>query len=190
MTEYAQLNRREGNTVKKGFAAVCAVLCAMTFAACGNGNEEVPEEKAAYVEIEASETSAAEEQTVPCSAITEKLLSSVELSSMAEVGADRIGMYLDLTIPENCDFSMYICGSGGFADEIFVIRSTPELSTEDIRAAAEKRIETRKTDFEDYNPDEVEKLENAYIAERNGYFIYAITGDSAVCGSVFDEFVK
>ena len=98
-------------------------------------------------------------------------------------------MYLDLTIPDGCDFSMYICGSGGFADEIFVI-NTDGMSVDDIKAAAVKRIETREKDFEGYNPDEFEKLENYFSAEKGGYFIYAVTCDSSVCESIFDEYVK
>lgn len=187
--------------MKKTFSAAFAALCALTFSACSGQTAAEPESSGAYTEITASEeavvTLAEGEQSeteapserVLCADIANAVMAAVELPSMAEVGADRIGMYLNLTIPEGCDFSMYICGSGGFADEVFII-NTDGLSTDDIRAAAEKRIETRKKDFEGYNPDEFDKLDNYFSAEKNGYFMYAVTCDNSVCESIFDEYVK
>lgn len=199
--------------MNKTFAAACAALCALTFCACSGEAETENGSEGVYTEITASETvSETEAQTdapseqaetetesetetidesaaVHCADITAAIMESVELPSMAEVGADRIGMYLDLAVPEDCDFSMYICGSGGFADEVFVI-NTADISIDDVKAAAEKRIETRKKDFEGYNPDEYDKLENYVSAEKDGYYMYAVTVDNSVCESIFDEYVK
>lgn len=190
--------------MKKTLAAACAALCALTLSACSGETENEPGTSGTYTEITASEeavvTLAESETEIPsetetktetvlCSDIANAVMAAVELPSMAEVGADRIGMYLDLTVPDSCDFSMYICGSGGFADEIFII-NTDGLSIDDIKTSAEKRIETRKKDFEGYNPDEFDKLENFFSAEKNGYYMYAVTCDNSVCESIFDEYVK
>lgn len=185
--------------MKKTLAAACAALCALTFSACSGDTDNEPASSGAYTEITASEEAAlpsdeteqaeASSDTVLCGDIANAVMAAVELPSMAEVGADRIGMYLDLAVPEGCDFSMYICGSGGFADEVFVI-NTDGISVDDIRSAAEKRIEARKKDFEGYNPDEFDKLDNYFSAEKNGYYIYAVTCDNSACESIFDEYVK
>lgn len=202
--------------MNKTLAAACAALCALTLCACSGDTETENGSEGVYTEITSSETASdteaesdaeavqaeteaeteaevtetsAEEAAVPCADITAAILNSVEMSSMAEVGADRIGMYLDLTIPEDCDFSMYICGSGGFADEVFVI-NTADISVDDVKAAAEKRIASREKDFEGYNPDEYDKLENYVSVEKNGYYMYAVTADNSVCESIFDEYVK
>lgn len=193
--------------MKKTLAAACAALCALALTACSGDSETEPESGGTYTEISASEevlqsadeTEQAETKanienetqsdSVSCADIANAVLAAVELPSMAEVGADRIGMYLDLSIPDSCDFSMYICGSGGFADEIFVINAA-DLSIDDIKTAAEKRIETRKKDFEGYNPDEFDKLENFLSTEKDGYFMYAVTCDNSICESIFDEYVK
>lgn len=205
--------------MNKTLAAACAALCALTLCACSGETETENGSEGVYTEITSSETASdteaetdapseqaesdtetetetetesetsAEEAAVPCADITAAILNSVEMSSMAEVGADRIGMYLDLTIPEDCDFSMYICGSGGFADEVFVI-NTADISVDDVKAAAEKRIASREKDFEGYNPDEYDKLENYVSVEKNGYYMYAVTADNSVCESIFDEYVK
>ena len=127
--------RMTNNKMNKIIAAAAAAMCAAALTACSGGNEPAPETSGTYTEITLSEETAAASLTdgsvteseteaaktsVSCADIANAVISSVELPSMAEVGADRIAMYLDLAIPEGCDFSMYICGSGGFADEIFV----------------------------------------------------------------------
>ena len=182
--------------MNKTLAAAAAVMCAVAMTACSGESEPAPETSGTYTEISApteeiSEGSVneGEKTAVSCADIANAVISSVELPSMAEVGADRIAMYLDLDIPEGCDFSMYICGSGGFADEVFVINAA-DMSIDDVKAAAEKRIASRISDFEGYNPDEADKLNDYFSEERNGYFMYAVTGNNSVCESVFDEYVK
>lgn len=191
-----------------------AALCAVMLSACGNETADGNGTDAEYTEItlsvsestaglsgtvseevsdEASEavSSAETEQAASfvCSDITSEIENSVALSSMAEVGADRIKMYLDFDIPENCDFSMLICGSGGFADEVFVINAA-DIDFSALEEAVEKRIESRKKDFEGYNPDEYDKLENFYSKCSGDYFMYVVTGDNSTCEKIFDEYVK
>lgn len=198
--------------MKKNYIAAAAALCAICFAGCSGSSEssETPSGGGFYTEITPaaltasvtdnepvcvsevnSDTGASDPETdgFSCADIAESIIGTVDMSSMAEVGADRLPVYLDFDLPENCDFSMYICGSGGFADEVFVINADG-IDVESLKAAAEKRIEVRKKDFEGYNPDEFDKLDNYYTDEVNGYYIYAVTSDNSVCESIFLDFVK
>ena len=173
--------------MKKYCLAAAAALCAVMMTACGAGNG-APADTSAQSETESvtesvsetvSETEAAssEETTVSeteettetsetkeaftCADIVAEIENTVELPSMADIGADRVHMYLDFEIPEGCDFAMSICGSGGFADEIFVIDAS-DIDEAALEAAVEKRITAREKDFEGYNPDEYDKLENYF----------------------------
>lgn len=198
--------------IKKRCLAAAAALCAVMLTACGNDAAEANSTAAEYTEItssaaesvtDLSETAPVQseasaeaavsetEQTASfsCADITSEIENSVELSSMAEVGADRIKIYLDFDIPEGCDFSMLICGSGGFADEVFVINAA-DIDVSALEEAVEKRIESRKKDFEGYNPDEYDKLENFYSKCSGDYFMYVVTGDNSACEKIFDEYVK
>lgn len=122
-----------------------------------------------------------------CSDITARILENVSMPSMAEVGADRVGMYIDCEIPSGTDFSFYICGSGGFADEVCVI-DISEIGSESFTDAVNRRIESRMNDFKDYNPDEYQKLSEMFIKQTGDYLIYAVTGDNGECERIFDEF--
>ena len=135
-----------------------------------------------------SEAPVEEKVNVSCTQIVNDILGQIEMSSMAEVGLDRIPLYLDCEIPEGTDFSMYICGSGGFADEVFVIYCGDSYDA--YEAAAGKRIESRKKDFEGYNPDEYDKLDGYYSEYSNGYFIYAVTPDNSKCEEIFGTYTK
>lgn len=201
--------------MKKYCLAAEAALCAVMMTACGAGNG-VPADTSAQSETESvtesvsetvSETEAAsdEETTVSeteettetsetkeaftCADIVAEIENTVELPSMADIGADRVHMYLDFEIPEGCDFAMSICGSGGFADEIFVIDAS-DIDESALEAAVEKRITAREKDFEGYNPDEYDKLENYFSKYSGGYYMYVVTADNAACENIFDNYVK
>ncbi len=178
-------------------AAAAAVTLMTVLSACSNA-EAVTEDKTTEPTVtetsanvsDAAETVNDEEAKTPsCSEITAKILENEEFPSMAEVGTDRAGLYLDLEIPADSDFSMYICGSGGFADEVCVIGSA-DLDSTLFEEAVEKRIDARKKDFEGYNPDEFDKLDSYYMEVYGNYFIYAVTPDNDVCQSIFNEYVK
>ncbi len=171
-----------------------AAACAALLTSCGNQTEitDYPAETGKYTEIasDVQDGNISENAiNVNCSDITDEILSSVEMSSMAEVGSDRIELYIDFELPSECDFSMYICGSGGFADEICVI-NTKNIDQAALEEAVKNRIESRKKDFEGYNPDEYDKLTNFFSKSSNGYYIYAVTPDNAAVESIFDNNVK
>ena len=203
------------NNMKKHCLAASAVLCAVMMTACGAESEppadtsaqtvsestaeltsetESETTEAALDETSAEETSetaetSEEKDSFTCADIVADIENTVELPSMAEIGADRVHMYLDFEIPEGCDFAMSICGSGGFADEIFVIDAS-NIDEAALEAAVEKRIESREKDFEGYNPDEYDKLENYFSKYSNGYYMYVVTADNTACENIFDNYVK
>lgn len=191
----------------KKYIAAAAVLISMGLTACGTDvNSEttvtvsdittasVTEPDPSGEEASDHGEQPAKEEKAPASAdITAAILESVEFPSMAEVGTDRADLYLDFEIPDDSDFSMFICGSGGFADEICVI-SSPSLDENALQEAVERRIEARKKDFDGYNPDEYDKLDDYYMEFKNSgnavYFIYTVTNDNEICEQIFEEYLK
>ena len=115
-----------------------------------------------------------------CKAVVLAVMDAVEFPSMAEAGADRIGSYLDCDLSQAADFAMYICGSGGFADEIFIV-SKEGVDINAVEDAMNARIDSRINDFEDYDPNEVKKLEALQLLETDGYFMYAVSSDADKC---------
>jgi len=145
-------------------AVLTALLISVVFTSCSADNKNVDFD--------------------PSEAVNE-IVSSVEMSSMAEVGSDRLNNYIDIDQSEIEKYSMYICGSGGFADEVAVFKMKSADSASKLKDLFAERIEKRKVDFKDYNPDEFTKLENAVVTVKGNYVFVSVTGDNDTAESIF-----
>ena len=158
-------------------------------------------------ETEASETAASEEQAsetpaeVPVSEeeqssgaspadIVAEITANVEMSSLAEVGADRLGNFIEADPEKTESFSMFICGSGAFADEVAVFAMKDESDVQAVADSMQARIESRSIDFEDYNPDEYDKLRHALIKTKGRYVMLIVSNDNDTAESIFDKYVN
>ena len=175
---------------KRLAAAAAALLIAAAMTGCGNNSGDSSAETST---VSVSDAASAENgdpaETGDISQPVNDIIAQIEMSSLAEVGSDRLAMYLDTDIDKIDAFSMYICGSGGFADEVGIFRMK---SADDCSALVDlinDRIEKRKTDFEDYNPDEAEKLGNAVVGSKGNYVYYAVTPDSSKAEQIFKDFI-
>ena len=85
-------------------------------------------------------------------------------------------------LPEGItDFKVFMSASGATAEEIAVFKCDSKETCENVKKACEKRIEALTDKFEDYIPEEMAKINNAVIQEKNGFvmFICADSTDSA-----------
>ena len=139
------------------------------------------------VEETTAETTAAEVSSAEPEAVVNEILSSVEMSTMAKVEDDRIGNYLEVDMSTIESYSMYICGSGGFADEVAVFLMKSEDATQAVVDSAKARVESRSIDFKDYNPDEYDKLQNALIKTKDRYVLFVVSGDNDTAEGIFDK---
>lgn len=138
----------------------------------------------------ASEESETSSEGVTPAEIAEKIAADTAMSSIAEVGSDRIGNYIDYDMENVESFSMYICGSGAFADEVGVFELKDESSADSLIEVLEARKETKYNDFKDYVPDECDKIENAVIKNTGKYVLFAVTPDNDLAENIFDENVS
>lgn len=79
------------------------------------------------------------------------------------------------------DFKVFVSASGATAEELAVFKCDSKQTSEQVIKACEKRIENLIEKFEDYIPEEMIKINNAVIEEKNGFvmFICADSTDSA-----------
>lgn len=165
--------------MKRKFAfAALALAAAMSLAACSEPTVDTGDTSADTSAVSVSENAAEPSE------ITAKIIADIEMSSLAEVQSDRIEMYLDVDLEKVDSFSMFICGSGGFADEVGVFRMKSAADCEDLKTLITERLDKRKVDFEDYNPDEFEKLGKAVCGVSGNYVYYAVTPDSDKAESI------
>lgn len=169
-----------------GAAAVIGAVSMLS--GCG---EEPAVDAAAEVTTVSAETETSEavqEQTeIDPAAVVDEIMTETAMTSMAEVTEDRLGNYIEADTGTVESYSMYICGSGAFADEaaVFVMRS--EDAAEALMEALQKRVDARLVDYKDYKPEECGKLESAVIKSNGKYVLYAVSSDNDKAEEIFDS---
>ncbi len=117
--------------------------------------------------------------------ITQKIQSDIEFPTMADISA-RTADYYDIDAAKIESVSAFICGSGSSPDEIAVFKLT---SADDVSAAVDtlnKRVESRKSTFEDYTPEEMYKFGNN-VFSKGQYVALLITADNTAAADIFNS---
>lgn len=175
---------------KRSFAIAAVLMLSAVLSGCG---EEPAEE--AGVSVTGSDveiTNAAEEVpegsvSIDIKAVLDSVMSETGMTSMTEVGEDRIGNYLEADTSQFESFSMWICGSGAFADETALFVLNNEDYAADLEDALKKRLETKTNDYKDYKPEECPKMESAVIKTNGKYVFFAVSSDNEKAEQIFDE---
>lgn len=81
-------------------------------------------------------------------------------------------------------------GSGATVDEVSVWEGTDTDAAEDIEEELKARLDTRTTDYADYKPEEVPKLNNAILERVGKYVVMCVTPDVNSVRSIIDGAFK
>ena len=111
--------------------------------------------------------------------ITAAVTAEIEISSAIEKTADNIGAFYDIDTAALTDMSVLICGSGAYPDELAVFRFADPDSAKAGAEAVQKRLDSQLALYKDYTPDEVYKLEEAVIIEKDTWVIFIACSDNA-----------
>lgn len=126
--------------------------------------------------------------SVDTSALAEQLLNGVPfVETLSPITENIAGSTYNLDEGEVLGGTVYVTG-GATAEEIAVF----ELSSpEEAQAFTEKlqaRVETKKTDFETYRPDEMAKLSSPVIETKGNIAIMCISNDNSAAKAVINGF--
>jgi len=151
-----------------------AALSAVLMTACGN-------EPSVPAEATVSETSSAENPAVSVTAadITAAVTAEIEIPSAVEKNADNIGAFYDVDTSAVTDMSVLICGSGAYPDELAVFKFTDGEAAKTGAEAVQKRLDDQTELYKDYTPDEVYKLEDAFVITKGEWVIMSICSDNS-----------
>lgn len=147
---------------KRLSALLCVTLLTGVF--CGLSACKASEQGPACVEIAKACSAVAEEGTFDIWASYGEDLYKDSFSNMYGVGYDMLE-----------DGAILYTEEGGKADEISIMKLK---KTEDVSLAKDKleeRIAERKHLFEGYKPEEVSKLEGAYVFAQGNYAVLLIS---------------
>lgn len=82
------------------------------------------------------------------------------------------------------------CSTRATTEEIGLFKCTDEKNAAALYEAAKKRVETQRTTYSSYAPDEIPKLDDAIVKQDGTYVIYIVTADNAKAQAVLDKYLK
>src|SRR5690606_33701467 len=76
------------------------------------------------------------------------------------------------------------------SDEIILLQAKDDSKVEELEAALKKELEAQTSTWEQYLPDQYEKVKNNIIKTKGNYLIYITYEDPEALDAVFDEKLK
>ncbi|MGN0605650.1 MAG: DUF4358 domain-containing protein [Oscillospiraceae bacterium] len=155
-------------SLKRFIISLCAVS-ALMLTACGGGNAEA----------------------------------SASVSEMVQGIADSGVQFEELTPGENDDdvtayhysvekewYSEYasLSATAASADEIVIFKASAPENTDKLKSALESYLEKRKADFEQYAPDEFDKLSKCGVTVKGDYVCLIISSDNDTANKKFNSY--
>lgn len=120
-------------------------------------------------------------------AVADTLLEQVEFASALEKASDTTAMLM-YDLPEGTDIELYI-GDGSYSDELAIITCSDKSEVTNATQAVKQHLDDLKASFEDYIPEEADKIDDAVTKTVGNHIIVCVSGDeNADC--LIDEAVK
>lgn len=110
--------------------------------------------------------------------LTNKLQKDIAFPEMANQNVDTFNQYYDVDVNLFEEFELWLAGNGVTADEMLIVKLKNSQDVDLLQQAVKSRQIYLKSEFEQYNPAEVQKIEDAVIFNKSNYFIFVISGDS------------
>ena len=82
---------------------------------------------------------------------------------------------------------IYVSSSGGTAEEIAAFEANDEETAKTVETLLNSRIETQKASFENYVPEELKRLENAFVIRKGNYIYLSVSADPDKAKSIIEE---
>ena len=152
--------------VKNVFSVILAAVMVLSMVGCGE-NPEKPEKK------------------YDAPALVQSILKQVTFAdTLSAVGTSAALYFPDL--PENAKVDLYT-GSGYFADEVALITLSNTADMKAAKASVDAHIAQLRSQFQNYIPGEVGKIDKAFIWEYEEYIVVCISDDYASAKQIMDH---
>ncbi len=175
-------------------AAAVTALSAMLLTSCSDEQPTVPVNATAETtsaeasdNSENADTPAAPVSDVSAADITAAVTAEIEIPSAVEKNADNIGAFYDVDVSAIEDMSVLICGSGAYPDELAVFKFTDAEAAKTGAEAVQKRLDSQTATYADYTPDEMYKLEDAFVIIKDNWVAMAACSDNSRAKEIIES---
>lgn len=151
-------------------------ICCAGLTSCGNNdndNSSKTENVAASVSVDVI-------------SVADKLKSEIEYKdALNELSADMVQKLFGLAADTDYVKGKVYVGSGGAtAEEVACFEAKDTDSAAKIKTALENRIESQKKAFENYQPQEMTKLNSPVLVVKDNYVMMCISDDNSKAESI------
>lgn len=133
----------------------------------------------------------AQAKDINVSDAAEEILENVQFrDEMLNIDSDLAENYYKIDADAIEEYSIYISGSGGTTEEVAVFKLKNKDSLDTAKEMVQKRIENQKVRFENYVPEELDKLENPVIVNSDNILILVLADDAANAKKAAEDILK
>lgn len=168
------------------FAVSALIAGSMLFASCGENPDSVQVDATPSITESTAAPDESAKKEASAADITAAVMAEIEIQSAIEKNIDEVGAFYDVDTAAVEDMSVYICGSGAYPDELAVFRFTDSAAAETGAEAVRKRLDSQTALYRDYTPDEVYKLDDAALIQKDNWVILTICSDNSRAEEIID----
>ena len=161
---------------------VCLIGAIVFIVTNGSKNDEASK---TVTETTQSENEVSETQgEMSVSDMVLKLTPKMNLVEVTSLDADKIAHYYEV---QTSDFAEAcgVLGDVALADELVIMKAADADKVEALKAGAEARLESQKKSFQDYIPEQYQRLNETQIVVEGDYVMF-VCSDAA--DSIIEEF--
>lgn len=126
--------------------------------------------------------------SVDTAALTTSLTSDISYDNeLSELSEDDITNYV--TVEDGVKGVMYM-SSGSTAEEVAVFTAPDEAAASTMKNNVQEFLNDQKTSFEDYIPEEAQRIDDAVLVVKGNYVILCVSGDSDKAQEIIDNAFK
>lgn len=120
--------------------------------------------------------------------VSSRLLKEITYQdSLSPMDLDTAGMFLNLSGIDVKSAAIYE-SSGWTAEEIIVMECASSADADKAKAMMEARVSEQQTNFMDYVPEEMDKLNAAVIVESGNFAVLSVSDEPEKARSLLSEY--
>jgi hypothetical protein len=153
--------------------AVISLFLALAFAGCGGTGNRSGE-------------------ALDMRGLAEALVGGIAFDDRMEEASDDAFYALYAVDPADesvADFVFY-ASTGATAEEVSVIEARDEESAQAVMEFARARIASQKSEFENYAPEEMAKLNDPVLVRAGKYIVLCLSNDNAAAERIIGDFIE
>ena len=89
------------------------------------------------------------------------------------------------------EYRIYVSGTMATANELVVFKLKDEKAIESAKEAVNRRLEDQKANYQNYNPAQMQRIENALVHCDSNYLLFSVSNDqNDDVLKLFNEYLK